>query len=314
MTPNRSFLSRLSLRGGWPRAGAAAAVLLCAGAAASLARAAPEPVARVGATDVGAEELRAYVETLSAEERALLQKEPARLTQLVRAYLARRAVLQKALSEKLDQKPEVKAQLARVREEALVELQLQSVSRPPDGYPGGAEVEAAYQANLAAFAVPRQFRVAQVFVAAASGDREAEEKGRRKLEDLQRSLEARGADFAALARAESDDASTKAKGGEIGWLTEAEMVPGIRAAVAGLARDAVSEPLRLEDGWHIVKVLDTRPASTRPLAEVREALAARLRAERARAARTAYLSKLVEQDPPVINELALSKVMAGPAK
>jgi len=88
------------------------------------------------------------------------------------------------------------------------------------------------------------------------------------------------------------------------------MVPGIRGPVTVLAKDGISEPIRLDDGWHLIKLLEVRAASTRPLAEVRESIASQLRADRTRANRQAYLSKLLEQNPPTINELALPKVLA----
>jgi parvulin-like peptidyl-prolyl isomerase len=293
---------------GFPRAAIVAAALLTA---CSRPASAADVVARVGGVDVTSDELRAYVETLDPREQAALGKDPALLSQVVRAYLARQAVLKEAHDKKWDQRPSVKAQLDRVRDHALVELYLQSVSRPPDGYPSAAEVQAAYDASKAAFAVPRQFRVAQVFVAAAKGsDAQAEGKARGRLDEIVKKLKRRGADFAAVARAESDETGAASRGGEIGWLSEDQMVPGIRSTVVKLAKDGVSEPIRLDDGWHVVKVLDTRPASTRPLAEVRDAIAARLRAERAKATRQAYLSKLLEQSPPAINELALSRVLA----
>ena len=87
------------------------------------------------------------------------------------------------------------------------------------------------------------------------------------------------------------------------------MVPGIRATVAGLAKDQVSDPVRLDDGWHVLKLLDVKPAATRTLAEVRDALAARLRADRAQGVRREYLSRLLEKNPPAVNELALAKAL-----
>lgn len=289
----------------------AAVTALLLGAACSPSTAAADVVARIGGADITSEELRAYVETLNAQEQAAVAKDPALLSQVVRAYLARQAVLREARAKKWDQEPSVKAQLDRVRDQAITELYLQSVSKPPDGYPKEAEVQAAYDANKRAFDVPRQFRVAQIFVAAARGaDKDAEEKARKRIDEVTRKLKQKGADFAAVARSDSDEKEAAQRGGEIGLLTEAQMVPGIRAVVSGLAKDAVSDPIRLDDGWHVVKVLDTKPASTRPLSEVREALVAQMRAERAQANRQAYLAKLLEQSPPAINELALSKVLS----
>jgi parvulin-like peptidyl-prolyl isomerase len=289
------------------RAGLLLAALATAGCSRS---AAADVVARVGGTDVTTEELRAYVETLDAPDRSALAKDPALLSQVVRAYLARQAVLKEAQSRKWDQRPEVRSQLDRVHEQALTEIYLQSVSRPADGYPSDAEVRAAYDANRKAFEVPRQWRVAQIFISAGKDvDQKEEEKARSRLEDVQRKLAAKGADFAAIAKGDSDDKEGALRGGEIGWLTEAQMIKGIRSTVAALAKGAVSNPVRLDDGWHILEVLETKEPFTRALQEVREALTARLRAERTKANRQAYLAKLLEQNPPAINELALSKVL-----
>jgi peptidylprolyl isomerase len=268
-------------------------------------------VARVGDTDVSSGELRSYIETLGAQEQSAIAKDPALLSRVVRSYLARQAVLKEAQAKKWEQRPGVKAQLDRVRDQALSELYLQSVSKPPDNYPSDAEAQVAYDASKKAFEVPRQYRVAQVFIAAAKGaDKDVEGKARKKVDEVLEKLKQKGADFAAIARSDSDESAASGHGGEIGWLTEAQMVPGIRSTVTGLAKDAASEPIRLDDGWHLIRVLETKDASARPFAEVREALVAQLRADRAQANRQAYLSKLLEQNPPAINELALSKLVA----
>ena len=285
----------------------AAAVALAILATSGRTAAADEAVARVGGVDVSGAELRAYLESLGAQDKAAIAKDPALLTPVVRSYLARQAVLKEARAKKWDQEPSTRAQLDRLRDQALAELYLDSVSQPPASYPSDAEVQAAYDANQAAFQVPRQFRIAQIFVAARKG--EPGEDAARKGVELAKKLERKGADFAALAASESDDKAAGARGGEIGWLAEGQIVPGIRATVTGLAPGAVSAPVRLDDGWHVVKLLETKAAFTRTLAEVRGAVAAQLRAERAKANRQAFLAKLLEQNPPAINELALSKLV-----
>jgi peptidylprolyl isomerase len=285
--------------------------LLVAGVACR-ARAA-EVLARVGGTEVTVEEVKAYVETLPARDQAALARDPGLLSQVVRSYLTRQAVLREAQAKRFDQQPGVKAQLDRARDQALTDLFLDSVSRPTDAFPSDAELQAAYAANRATFEIPRQFRVAQIYVALPKGaDKGAEDQAHKKLDEVVKKLKAKGADFAALARTDSDDAPTAAQGGEIGWLTEAQMIPGIRATATALAKDAVSEPVRLDDGWHVLKLLETRAAGVRPLAEVRDALAEQLRVARARELRQAYVAKLLEQSPPAINELALSRVVQKP--
>ncbi len=87
------------------------------------------------------------------------------------------------------------------------------------------------------------------------------------------------------------------------------MKPEIKAPIVALTKGALSEAVRGADGWHVLKLIDTKPAGTLTLAEVRDPLAQRLRAQRVEANRRAYLAKLLEQSPPSINELALSRVL-----
>ena len=74
-----------------------------------------EVVARVGGSDVTAEELRAAIAVARARQQAAVARDPALLSQTVRAILANRLVLKEALSKKWDQQPAVVAQLARAR-------------------------------------------------------------------------------------------------------------------------------------------------------------------------------------------------------
>ncbi|GGF47775.1 peptidylprolyl isomerase [Aliidongia dinghuensis] len=272
-------------------------------------------IARAGDIEVKAADIRAYLEALDPREQAVIARNPATLSQSVRLLLAQRALLNEALAKKWDQEPAVAAQLQRVREGAIVETYLQSVSKPPEGYPSETEISAAYEANKTAFLVPRQFHVAQIFVAVSEdADKAAQDKARKKLDAIQAKLKQKGADFGAVAQSDSDDAETAKNHGELAWLLETQLRPEIRKAAAGLAKDAVSEPVRLDDGWHLVKLLDTKPAHTRTLSEVHDQLAQQMRAQRALENRRAYMAKLVEQDQPAINELALSKLLPSLAK
>jgi len=121
-------------------------------------------------------------------------------------------------------------------------------------------------------------------------------------------------DFAVLAKAQSEEPESAARGGEIGWLPESRIQPEIRLRVLGQAKDVVSEPIRLEDGWHIIKVLDVKEAYTAPLAEIREQLATQMRTERAKTERQNYLAHLLQKSPISVNELAVSTVLEKPSK
>lgn len=61
-----------------------------------------------------------------------------------------------------------------------------------------------------------------------------------------------GADFAELARKYSQCPSKK-RGGDLGWFTRNQMVPEFEKAVLELKVGEISEPVKTQFGWHIIK-------------------------------------------------------------
>jgi peptidylprolyl isomerase len=275
-----------------PLAGSRLLLVLALAAAGCRADAA-DVVARVGATEVTREEVRGYLDTLGQAERQAVEKDPSLRAQVVRAYLARRALLDEARAKRFGEEPAVKAQLDRARDEALTELYLDSVSRPPAAYPSDAEVQAAYDANRAALQVPRQYHVAQIFVAASAGDKEAEAKGRKRLEELSAELKRKGADFAALAKEHSQDPGSAARGGDLGFFARGRMTPAFEAAAFALkAPGEISDVVKTDFGFHILRLEERRPASRRPFEEVRDGLVKGLADADAKARRREVIEKI----------------------
>ena len=67
-----------------------------------------------------------------------------------------------------------------------------------------------------------------------------------------------GADFAELARTQSQDASSQAQGGDLGWFVPQQYGPEFATAVASLRDGEVSRPFQTPAGWHILKLTGTR--------------------------------------------------------
>lgn len=260
-------------------------------------------VARIGnSITLSANDVRAYIAGLGERERAALAQDPALLSQAVRLTLANRLVLQELLAKKWEQRPEVVAQLDRVRQNALIELYLQTASMPPANFPSDEDVQKVYEANRGALLMPRQFHIAEILMPVAKdADKATDEQARKKIDEIQRKLKTAGADFAAIATENG-----ARNGGDLGWVVEGQINADIRKQVTGLARNSMTDPMRLEDGWRIVKLIEVKEPYTRTLPEVREQLVQQIRTERAKALRQAYLAELLKQHPPVLNELALS--------
>lgn len=67
-----------------------------------------------------------------------------------------------------------------------------------------------------------------------------------------------GEDFSKLAKETSDDKSTAVKGGDLSWFGVGRMVPPFEKAAFALKEGEISEPIKTNFGWHIIKVVEKR--------------------------------------------------------
>ncbi|MEY4483841.1 MAG: hypothetical protein RL693_1293 [Verrucomicrobiota bacterium] len=267
---------------------------------------------RIGDLEVKVEDIRASLSNLGARDEAAISRDPAVLNQVVRSLLVQKIILKEALAKQWEQQPAVAAQLEQVRQSTISESYLQSLTKPPADYPNEAELKSAYESSKASILVPRSYRLSQIFISSLKGaDKATADQAQSKLEMIRKSLKPKDADFAAIASAESEERESASRGGEIGWLSETQIQPEIRSQLTSLTLNAISEPIRLDDGWHIIKVIDIREPYTPTLDQLRSQLVQQLRTERTRSNSQAYIAKLLQENPLAINELALSKILPG---
>ena len=275
---------------------------------APLAHAADDVIARVGDQDIKAAQVTPYLENLSEQDRAALLKNPASLSQAVRTLILQQVLFKEAISSGWDKTPEVAAQLDRLRQQAIAETYLQSIAKVPEGYPSDEEVKAVYEARKAELQIPAQIRLAQIYIAIPKeAAKEAQDKAKTRIDEVSKAVKA--SDFSVVAREKSDERETASRGGELGWLAESQIQPEIRSKVAALPKGAVTDPIRLADGWYVIKVLEVKDAHAATLDEVRDQFVRLLRNERARANREACLAKLQQQSPIALDEIRLSGLL-----
>lgn len=236
---------------------------------------------------------------LTPAEQSVLESNPALKEQYLQLTRAQQLLLAEARNAKWHEQPEVQLRMERARDKALAESWLESVAAPPPDFPSEAELQAAWEQRKTAFATPRQYRLAQIFIACPAGaDKAVTAKAEARLAAVKKRLAGAGEDFATIARSESEDKSSAPAGGEIGWLSDSQIQPGIRAAVVRLRKHEISAPIRLNDGWHILKCLDRREARAPSLEDCRAVLAQQLRAERMKANSEAYVTRLLQNAEP----------------
>lgn len=80
----------------------------------------------------------------------------------------------------------------------------------------------------------------------------------------------KGGNFEDLAKKFSEDDASKAKGGDLGWIVEGQTVPEFQKVAFSLPKGEISDLVKTEYGFHIIKVLDHETAHTKSFEEVRD--------------------------------------------
>jgi len=274
----------------------------------------PGVIARTGDKDVRIEDMQKTLESLDPAEKAAIAANPDVLKLAIRAILVEQVILKKITAEHWDLQPDIVARLERIRESTLARMYLKAKSEPVDGYPDPQELQSAYEARKASLSVPHRFRLSQIFISLpADADQASTDKARKKLQVVIDQLNQPGANFTRIATQQSDDSLSSSQGGDMGWVNDKQMPAAVRDQARTLAKNALSQPLRIEDGWHILKLVDATDISPIALDEVKVKLTAQLRAERASQTLNEYVKKLLQETPVVINDGALPKILGKTA-
>ncbi|MBI3046712.1 MAG: peptidyl-prolyl cis-trans isomerase [Acidobacteria bacterium] len=157
------------------------------------------------------------------------------------------------------------------------------------------EAQRYYNNNIALYQTPEQIRASHILLNVAGQDEAAV---RKQAEAILQQVKG-GGDFAALARKFSEDEGTRENGGDLDYFGRGRMVPEFEQAAFALEPGQVSDVVRTQFGFHVIKVVDKKPAVTRPFEEVRAQIEEQLKMQRADeqlAARAAELAARVE-DP-----------------
>ncbi len=111
-------------------------------------------------------------------------------------------------------------------------------------------------------------------------DDAAVEAARQKLLEIRQRIEA-GEDFSDLAREFSQDPGSASDGGSLGEIERGMMVKPFEDALFALQPGQISDPVRTQFGWHLIRLDGIKPGGTRSLDEVRDRLADEIRTEQA---------------------------------
>jgi peptidyl-prolyl cis-trans isomerase D len=137
------------------------------------------------------------------------------------------------------------------------------------------QLKAQYQQNLAQYEVPHRVHVQHILLTTVGKTSAEVEEIRQKAEDILKQVK-KGGNFADLAKKYSEDPGSKDKGGDLGFITQGQTVAAFEKVAFSLQPGQVSDLVKTEYGFHIIKVLESEPAHTKSFEEVKDSLRAPL--------------------------------------
>ena len=137
------------------------------------------------------------------------------------------------------------------------------------------ELKAQYQQDIQQYEVPNRVHVQHIlFMTVGKTDAEIEEI-HKKAEDVLKQARS-GAKFDDLAKKYSEDPGSKDKNGDLGWIVQGQTVPEFQTVAFSLEKGKISDLVKTQYGFHIIKVLDKETAHTKPFEEVKDSIKAPL--------------------------------------
>jgi peptidyl-prolyl cis-trans isomerase C len=227
-------------------------------------------IARVNGVDITQGDLALAEEDVGSEMQAVSPE--AKREQLI-SYLADIIMVTQAADKKnLADNPDFKRRLAFLRNKLLMgyELQQEAKTAVTDE-----ALHQTYDEAVKSMAGQEEVRARHILV-------ESEDEAKALLEQLKN-----GADFATLAKEKSKDPGA-AEGGDLGYFTKDQMVPEFADVAFKMYPGQLSNPVKTQFGWHVIKVEDRRTKSPPEFDKVKDQIEAFL----ARKAQTDFITKL----------------------
>lgn len=193
-------------------------------------------------------------------------------------------------------------------------------SLPPAAPADEATLRKRYEDEKARFVEPEQRLASHILIrvepdADAAALKAAEEKAQR----LATEAKAPGADFAALAKANSEDPGSRDSGGDLGWVERGAMVAPFEEALFSMQSGEVRGPVKTDFGFHVLQLRELKQGAQVSFEQAREELAreqAQADRERAFSDLTGRLTDLVYQNPsslaPAAEQVGLQVQKLGP--
>jgi peptidyl-prolyl cis-trans isomerase C len=217
----------------------------------------------------------AYMERVPSDRRAEFRTSLERISKTVDGLWLQRAMAKKSIDAGLDKDPLVMARRQGAQESVLADAYVASMERAyvyPDVKVLEARARELYLSRPERFTIAEEVHVQHVLVGPTW---RTEEMAIARAKEIREKAVVGKEDFLSLARRYSDDASAKTNEGDLGWSNPTAFVGPFAEAVAKMKTPGeVSEPVRTQFGFHVIKFLGRKEARPQSFEAVKQRLIA----------------------------------------
>ena len=157
-----------------------------------------------------------------------------------------------------------------------------------------AQAQSFYDSNTKEFEQPETVKASHILFMLKPDATEADVSKQKEAATKAAERATKGEDFGGLAKELSEEPGAKESAGDLGFFTKDRMVPEFANAAFSQKVGDISQPVRSQFGWHVIKVTETKPAGTVPFPEVKDQITGYLKSNSQREAVQAVLKKLKE--------------------
>ncbi|NKI69134.1 peptidylprolyl isomerase [Collimonas pratensis] len=141
-----------------------------------------------------------------------------------------------------------------------------------------ADIKSFYDQNVARYTVPEERRASHILIAVKKDAPAAEQAAAKaKAESLLAQVRKTPADFAKIAKANSQDTASGELGGDLGYFGAGSMVKPFEDAANKLKQGEISDLVQSDFGYHIIELTGIKPAQVKPLDEVKTEIAGEIK-------------------------------------
>ena len=151
-----------------------------------------------------------------------------------------------------------------------------------------------YDSNKKEFEQPETVKASHILFMVKPEATEADVDKQKEAATKASERATKGEDFSTLAKELSEEPGAKESAGDLGFFTKDRMVPEFANAAFSQKIGDISQPVRTQFGWHVIKVTETKPAGTLPFTEVKEQITSYLKSTNQREGVQAVMKKLKE--------------------